>query len=50
MPYIRLDEIEFSIGSRVLLDRAVGSEMTLKAIEQYAFDEIDKLIEKEKNT
>ena len=28
--------------------RSVGVEMTLKAIEQYAFDEIDKLIEKEK--
>jgi len=27
--------------------RSVGVEMTLKAIEQYAFDEIDKLIKKE---
>jgi len=26
--------------------RSVGVEMTLKAIEQYAFDEIDKLIKK----
>jgi len=31
-----------------IVGRAVGVEMTLKAIEQYAFDEIDKLIEKEK--
>ena len=30
--------------------RSVGVEMTLKAIEQYAFDEIDKLIEKEKKS
>jgi hypothetical protein len=29
--------------------RSVGVEMTLKAIEQYAFDEIDKLIKKEIN-
>jgi len=30
--------------------RSVGVEMTLKAIEQYAFDEIDKLIKKEIKT
>ena len=30
--------------------RSVGVEMTLKEIEQYAFDEIDKLIKKEIKT
>ena len=30
--------------------RSVGSEMTLKAVEDYAFNEIDKLIEEEKKS
>jgi hypothetical protein len=42
-------QLEIERGNFVTT-RSVGSEMTLKAIEQYAFDEIDKLIEKEKNT
>jgi len=36
--------------SNFVTTRSVGVEMTLKEIETYAFDEIDKLIEKEKNT
>jgi hypothetical protein len=31
----------------LLLVRAVGNQMTLKDIEEYAFDEIDKLIKEE---
>ena len=42
-------QLEIERGNFVTT-RSVGSEMTLKEIEQYAFDEIDKLIEKEKNT
>jgi|TARA_B100000900_G_C20242226_1_gene578376 hypothetical protein len=30
--------------------RGVSSEMTIKQVEDYAFKEIDKLIEQEKNT
>ena len=41
-------QLEIDRGNFVTT-RSVGVEMTLKAIEQYAFDEIDKLIEKEKN-
>ena len=32
------------------ISRDVDNEMTLKDIEQYAFNEIDKLIEEEKTT
>ena len=42
-------QLEIDRGNFVTT-RSVGVEMTLKAIEQYAFDEIDKLIEKEKKS
>jgi len=42
-------QLEIERGNFVTT-RLVGSEMTLKAIEQYAFDEIDKLIEEEKKS
>jgi hypothetical protein len=32
-----------------IIGRAVNNDMTLKDIEQYAFDEIDKLIKKEES-
>ena len=41
-------QLEIDRGNFVTT-RSVGVEMTLKAIEQYAFDEIDKLIKKEIN-
>jgi hypothetical protein len=41
-------QLEIERGNFVTT-RSVGVEMTLKAIEQYAFDEIDKLIKKEIN-
>jgi len=39
---LEIEKNDFIIG------RAVNNEMTLKDIEQYAFNEIDKLIEEEK--
>ena len=39
---LEIEKNDFIIG------RAVNNEMTLKDIEQYAFNEIDKLIEQEK--
>ena len=42
-------QLEIERGNFVTT-RSVGVEMTLKEIEQYAFDEIDKLIEKEKKS
>ena len=42
-------QLEIDRGNFVTT-RSVGVEMTLKAIEQYAFDEIGKLIEKEKKS
>jgi len=41
-------QLEIDRGNFVTT-RSVGVEMTLKTIEQYAFDEIDKLIKKEIN-
>ena len=41
---LEIEKNDFIIG------RAVNNEMTLKDIEQYAFNEIDKLIEEEKTT
>ena len=41
-------QLEIDRGNFVTV-RSVGVEMTLKEIENYAFDEIDKLIKKEKN-
>ena len=40
---LRIEKNNFAIG------RAVNNDMTLKDIEQYAFDEIDKLIKKEES-
>jgi len=42
-------QLEIERGNFVTT-RSVGAEMTLKAVENYAFNEIDKLIEQEKNT
>lgn len=42
-------QLEIDRGNFVTV-RSVGVEMTLKEIETYAFDEIDKLIKKEINT
>jgi len=42
-------QLEIDRGNFVTV-RSVGVEMTLKEIEQYAFDEIDKLIKKEIKT
>ena len=42
-------QLEIERGNFVTT-RSVGAEMTLKAVEDYAFNEIDKLIEQEKNT
>jgi hypothetical protein len=42
-------QLEIDRGNFVTT-RSVGVEMTLKEIEQYAFDEIDKLIKKEINS
>ena len=39
---LEIEKNDFIIG------RAVNNEMTLKDIEQYAFNKIDKLIEEEK--
>jgi hypothetical protein len=41
-------QLEIDRGNFVTT-RSVGVEMTLKEIEQYAFDQIDLLIKKEKN-
>ena len=41
---LEIEKNDFIIG------RAVGNEMTLKDIEQYAFNEIDKLIKEEITT
>ena len=38
---LRIEKNNFAIG------RAVGNQMTLKDIEQYAFNEIDNLIKEE---
>jgi hypothetical protein len=40
---LRIEKNNFAIG------RAVGNQMNLEDIEQYAFDEIDKLIKKEES-
>jgi hypothetical protein len=40
---LEIEKNNFVIG------RAVGNEMNLEDIEQYAFDEIDKLIKKEES-
>jgi len=42
-------QLEIERGNFVTT-RRVGVEMSLKEIEQYTFDEIDKLIKKEINT
>lgn len=42
-------QLEIERGNFVTV-RSVGVEMTLKKIETYAFDEIDKLIKKEIST
>jgi len=39
-------QLEIDRGNYVTT-RSVGTEMTLKAIEDYAFNEIDKIIEEE---
>jgi N-acetyl-anhydromuramyl-L-alanine amidase AmpD len=39
---LEIEKNDFIIG------RAINNDMTLKDIEQYAFNEIDKLIEQEK--
>jgi hypothetical protein len=42
-------QLEIDRGDYVTT-RSVGTEMTLKAIEDYAFNEIDKIIEEEKKS
>ena len=42
-------QLEIERGNFVTT-RSVGTEMTLKAVEDYAFNEIDKLIEEEKKS
>ena len=42
-------QLELERGNFVC-SRLVGREMTIKQVEDYAFNEIDKLIEEEKKT